>query len=344
MQIDLRSDTLTKPTPGMLAAMSSARVGDDVYEEDPTINELQERVADLFNMEAALFCPSGTMCNQIAIRLHTRPQDEVICYKNAHVFLYEGGGIAANSLCSVHLIEGDYGRIKAEEIAHAVKPDDPHFPRTSLVCLENTVNKGGGAVYRMGEIARISAICDEYELALHLDGARLWNAIIASKTHARDYGHHFDTISVCLSKGLGAPVGSVLIGSTAHIKEAKRVRKLMGGGMRQAGYLAAAGLYAIDHHIERLREDHERASRLANSLKELPWIEEMFPVETNIVVFKPNQAIMSSQIVRKHLKEAGILTSGFGPGYIRLVTHLDITDQMIERTEEVLKQLGKQTA
>lgn len=337
MTIDLRSDTLTKPTAAMLEAMMSARVGDDVYGEDPTINELQERVAKMFGMEDALFCPSGTMCNQIAIRISTQPQDQVICEKRAHVYLYEGGGIAANSMASVRLLEGDRMRLTAEQVEENINPDDPHFPRTSLVCLENTCNKGGGSYYTLDQIAAVSEVTKRNGLKLHLDGARVFNALIETGEDAVEYGEYFDTISVCLSKGLGAPVGSVLIGTKADIYQAKRVRKMMGGGMRQAGILAAAGLYALDHHIDRMKDDHAMASRIESVLKDCSWVETIYGVDTNIIAFRPDhQVFTSSQLVNK-LAEQNILASTFDGGFVRFVTHLDIDTEMEERVCEVLR-------
>ncbi len=335
--IDLRSDTLTQPTPGMRAFMAQAPVGDDVYGEDPTVNALQERLADHFGMEAALFCPSGTMCNQIALRVHTRPQDEVICEQNAHIYLYEGGGPAANSLISVQLLPGDRGRLTAAQIKKAIKPEDVHFPRTSLVSLENTANKGGGSCYEMPVLEEIRTLCERRGLGLHLDGARLFNALVAKGQDPRAFGRLFDTISICLSKGLGAPVGSVLLGSRAHLKEALRVRKAFGGGMRQAGILAAAGLYALDHHVDRLAEDHRRAARLAALLQQQPWLGQLMPVETNIVIFQPDPEKLSREQLLVHLKAAGIQASSFGEHYLRFVTHLQIDDAMIERVGEAFQ-------
>lgn len=335
--IDLRSDTVTKPGPEMLEAMMRAKVGDDVYGEDPTIEELQGYTAELFGKEAALFCPSGTMCNQIAIRIHTRPQDEVICDKRAHIYLYEGGGMMANSLVSAKLVNGNHGRISAEQVRENINPDDPHFPRTKLVALENTSNKGGGSIYPLAQIEEIRTVAEENGLAMHLDGARVMNAIAGSDYEAVDMGRNFDTISLCLSKGLGAPVGSVLLGSKAHIKEALRVRKMMGGGMRQAGYLAAAGLFALKNNVERLKEDHRRATNLSYGLTKLDWVEELMPVQTNIVVFRPRQDLVSSDRAFEYLKERGIAVSRFGKGYIRMVTHLHISDNDIN---EVLEKLN----
>jgi threonine aldolase len=285
--IDLRSDTVTRPTAAMLQAMMQAKVGDDVFGEDETVNALQQKAADLFGMQAALFCPSGTMTNQIGIKVHTQPGDEVICHELSHVYLYEGGGIAANSGASVRLLNGAQGRFTAEQVRSNVNDrDDPHLPWTRVVAIENTVNKGGGACWDPEEIARIRTVCGEHELALHLDGARLFNALIATGQSARRYGELFDTISICLSKGLGAPAGSLLLGSKTHIAKAHRYRKLMGGGMRQAGYLAAAGIYALDHHVQRLHEDHAKAKTLASTLRQLSYVEDVLPVETNIVIFE----------------------------------------------------------
>ncbi len=337
--IDLRSDTVTKPTPAMKEAMFQARVGDDVYEEDPSVNALQEEAATLFGKEVGLFCPSGTMCNQIAIRIHTRPQDEVICDQWAHIYLYEGGGIASNSLCSVRLLPGDRGRINAEQVRKAIQPDNIHFPRTSLVALENTSNKGGGSCYDLDSIAEIRKVCDEHGLALHLDGARVFNSLVAKGYSAEELGQYFDTISICLSKGLGAPVGSVLLGTSAHIHEAKRVRKVMGGGMRQAGYLAEAGRYALAHHVDRLAVDHHRATRLGQILGDLPWVAEVLPVETNIVVFQPTPKYLEREDLLENLKNAGILVSAFGENYVRMVTHLQIDDAMVERVGQVLDEM-----
>ena len=340
MHIDLRSDTLTQPTPAMRAAMAQATVGDDVYGEDPTVSALEAELAERFGMEAGLFCPSGTMCNQIAIRISTQPQDEVICDRQAHVYLYEGGGIAANSLASVRLLEGDRGRITAAQVAAAINPDDIHFPISRLVCLENTANKGGGSCYDLAEIAAIHALCRERGLRLHLDGARIFNAVVATGTDPSEYGALFDTVSVCLSKGLGAPVGSVLLGRRDDIARARRVRKMMGGGMRQAGILAAAGRYALAHHVDRLTEDHARAHALGEVLATLDWVAEYLPVQTNIVVFRPDPAYLSSEALVAHLREAGIRVSTFGPGYLRMVTHLDLDDAMIDRVISVLRACG----
>ncbi|NQZ79099.1 MAG: aminotransferase class I/II-fold pyridoxal phosphate-dependent enzyme, partial [Ekhidna sp.] len=279
--IDLRSDTITKPTKGMLDRMMSAKVGDDVFGDDPSVNKLQEDISEMFGMESALYCPSGTMTNQIAMRIHTQPQDEVICHKYSHVYLYEGGGMMANSLISPKLLDGERGHITSDQIVQSISPDDIHFPRTKLVVLENTMNKGGGATYDLDEVARIRQVCNENGLKLHLDGARLFNAIVANGEDPKEYGELFDTISICFSKGLGAPVGSALLGSKTAIKQATRVRKVFGGAMRQAGYLAAACSYAIDNHVERLAEDHARAKAIGSCLEKLSFVEEVLSVDTN---------------------------------------------------------------
>ncbi|NJL14316.1 MAG: aminotransferase class I/II-fold pyridoxal phosphate-dependent enzyme [Microscillaceae bacterium] len=283
-EIDLRSDTVTRPTPGMRAAMQEARVGDDVYEEDPSINALQDKLAQMFGLEAGLFCPSGTMSNQIGIKALTQAQDEVICYEGAHIYKYEGGGLFFISGVSVQLLPGNRGRLEASQIDRYIQPDNVHYPRTRVVALENTVNRAGGAVYSLADIAPIAALCQERGLKMHLDGARIFNALQATGEAATEYGAHFDTISVCLSKGLGCPVGSVLLGRAETIRYAKRIRKALGGGMRQAGFLAAAGLYALAHHIERLAEDHRRARIIGEDLAACAFVEEILPVETNIVI------------------------------------------------------------
>jgi threonine aldolase len=326
--IDLRSDTITKPTPEMLAFMFSAEVGDDVYGEDPTVNALEETCAATFGMEAGLFCPSGTMTNQIAIKVLTEPLSEVICDQTAHIYNYEGGGIAFHSGASVSLIAGERGKMTPEQVEAHIRPDNIHFPITRLVSLENTANKGGGTYYTLAEIAAIAAVCREHRLALHLDGARVFNALVASGDDPAAYGQYFDTISVCLSKGLGAPVGSVLLGSTDHIRKARRVRKVLGGGMRQAGYLAAGGLYALRHHVARLAEDHLKARRLYEVLREAPYVTDILAAETNIVIFRLQDYLPSDSFLSQ-LKEKGVLASAFGPQMIRFVTHLDVpTDQM----------------
>jgi threonine aldolase len=335
--IDLRSDTVTRPTSAMREAMFAAELGDDVLGEDPTVRQLQERYATLFGHEAALFCPSGTMTNQIAIRLHTRPGDEVICADLAHVYLYEGGGIAANSGCSVRLLAGDRGRFTAEDVRAAINNRaDSHLPWTRLVCIENTVNKGGGACWDLEELRRIRAVCDEQGLALHLDGARLFNALVARGESPAAHGAIFDTISICLSKGLGTPVGSLLIGSREHIARAHRLRKLAGGGMRQAGFLAAAGLYALDHHVDRLADDHALARAAARSLDTCSFVAAVLPVETNLVIFRLRPDVPAAALLA-HLAERGIKASTMGPDLVRFVFHLDVPAEAVERIDAALR-------
>ncbi|GAA4436340.1 GntG family PLP-dependent aldolase [Pontibacter saemangeumensis] len=342
MQItDLRSDTVTKPTPGMLQAMFSAEVGDDVYGEDASVNALESKTAALFGMEAGLFCPSGTMTNQIAIKVHTQPLTEVICDITAHIYQYEGGGIAFNSAASMALVHGTRGKMTPQQVeAHIRPPDNIHFPETKLVALENTCNKGGGTYYSIEEIAAISRVCRRHQLALHLDGARVFNALAASGDSAQDYGRYFDSISVCLSKGLGAPVGSVLLGSSGFVNRARRVRKVLGGGMRQAGYLAAACIYALDHHVERLQEDHRKAKELEAALLQTDYVESVLPVETNIVIFRLN-AVYSDKAFVDALASKGIRAASFGPQMVRFVTHLDVTEQMLQHTLQVLQALSR---
>ncbi|OLY92858.1 L-threonine aldolase [Cnuella takakiae] len=338
MLIDYRSDTVTRPTAGMKAAMDAAPVGDDVFGEDPSVNALEARSAAMFGMEAGLFCPSGTMTNQIAIRVHTRPGDEVICDWTAHIYQYEGGGIAANSGASVRLLQGDRGLVTAQMVREAINPDDVHKPRTALISLENTSNRGGGSCYNLEDIAAIRQVADDNGLPLHLDGARLFNALIAKSQSPSEMGAQFHTISVCLSKGLGAPVGSVLLGPKDFIHKARRVRKLFGGGMRQAGSIAAAASYALDHHIERLAEDHHHASLLGETLEQLPWVSKVLPVETNILIFEVAAPHTASGIVAA-LKEKGILAYAIAPMQVRLVTHLDISEAMVNQTISIFKAL-----
>ncbi|MDQ3846091.1 MAG: aminotransferase class I/II-fold pyridoxal phosphate-dependent enzyme [Bacteroidota bacterium] len=311
--------------------MMEAPVGDDVFGEDPSVNELEQLSAHMFGMEAALYCPSGTMTNQIAIKCHTQPGDEVVCDVTSHVYQYEGGGIAFNSGASVKLIQGNLGKITAAQVSESVNADDAHKAHTSLVCLENTVNRGGGSCYDFEEIKRIKKVCDEHNLRLHLDGARLFNALVAKREKAADYGKLFHSISICLSKGLGCPVGSVLIGEKDFIKKARRVRKVLGGGMRQAGYLAAAGIYALKNNIERMQQDHLHAQQIATALKEKDFVGEVLPVETNIIIFSVKGRYTPQSLVAK-LKEHSVLGYAISPTAVRLVTHLDITDEMVEKT------------
>lgn len=336
--IDFRSDTVTRPTKEMMQAMMNAPVGDDVFQEDPTVNELERYAAELFGMEAGLYCSSGTQTNQIAINVHVTPGGEVITNAESHVYKYEGGGIARNSGASVRLVEGDRGRLTLEAIQDWINPDDVHFPITQLVSLEDTANRGGGAIYDFSEIQRISKFCRANHLPLHLDGARLLNAMVENGVDYKVYGAAFDSISICLSKGLGAPVGSVLIGSKDFIKKARRVRKVFGGGMRQAGIIAAGGLYALKNNVARLKVDHLHAKQLETALKELLWVKEVVPVQTNIVVAIVNDPAKRDRIIEL-LAEKEIKIMAFGPGMLRFVTHLDISESDIDQTISALKQI-----
>ena len=338
MTIDFRSDTVTKPTKGMLEAMMNAPVGDDVFGEDPSINELEKLSAAMFGMEAAVYCPSGTMTNQIAIKVHTQAGDEVICENSAHVYQYEGGGIAFNSSASVKLIPGNRGRITAAQISEGINADDVHKAHTSLVCLENTSNRGGGSCYEMEEMKKIRQVCDEQNLKLHLDGARVFNALVAKNQQAKSYGEIFHTISICLSKSLGAPVGSVLLGPKDFIKKARRIRKVFGGGMRQAGFIASAGLYALQNHIDRLKEDHDHAKQIAEAIGKKEFVQEVLPVETNIIIFHLKSPHTAKDLVAK-LKEQDILGYAIAPASVRLVVHLDITPEMVQKTIDVINDL-----
>jgi len=333
--IDLRSDTVTKPTPSMLKAMMNADVGDDVFKEDPAVNALEGKAADLFGMDKALFCPSGTMTNQIAINVHVKPGDEVICDRISHIYFYEGGGIAKTSGASVALLSGDRGRFSAEDVEAAICPDDIHRPVTRLVAVENTVNKGGGAYWDIDELEKIGSICRKKNIGFHLDGARLFNALAETGEKPADYGRLFDSISICLSKGLGAPAGSLLLGNSDFIKKALRVRKVMGGGMRQAGFLAAAGIYALDNNIERLNEDHAKARDMGELLSSLDYIEEVYPVQTNILIFKLKDKIKDTVFIEE-LNKNGIKALIFGPQTVRFVTHLDFTEEMLNKVKKVL--------
>lgn len=335
--IDFRSDTVTRPSPAMLDTMMQARVGDDVFGEDPSVNELESLAASMFGMEAALFCPSGTMTNQIAIKCHTQPGDEVICDADAHIYQYEGGGIAFNSGCSVKLLSGDRGRINAEQVRQAIQPDDVHRARTSLVCVENTSNRGGGSCYEWEALEKIKQVCAEHHLAFHIDGARLFNAMVAKGQSPQQYGALFDSISICLSKSLGCPVGSILLGSKSFIKQARRIRKVLGGGMRQAGFLAAAGIYALTNNIDRLQKDHEHARLIGAALENKPFVASILPIETNIIIFE-TKGITAKELVEK-LKQHQILGYAIAPYRVRLILHLDITEAMVARTIEVLNAL-----
>ncbi len=336
--IDFRSDTFTKPTPGMLQYMFAAAVGDDVFCEDPSVNSLEDMAANMFGMQAGLFCPSGTMTNQIAIKCHTQPGDEVICEKMSHIYIYEGGGMAFNSGCQVKAIEGDRGRIYAEQIIDAINPDDIHKPVSRLVSLENTTNRGGGCCYNYSDIQTIKEACLNNSLRLHLDGARLFNALIALNETPKQYGHIFDSISICLSKGLGAPVGSVLLGTAEFIKRARRVRKVFGGGMRQAGYLAAAGIYALEHNIDRLTIDHKHAREIAEALLKKSFTGKMMPVETNIIIFEVVESY-SAKSLSEELLRFNIRVMPISATQIRMVLHLDVTCQMVKETIRVIESL-----
>lgn len=338
MTIDLRSDTFTRPTPGMLQAMLQAETGDDVFGEDPSVNRLEAMMAGYFGKPAALFCPSGTMSNQIAIKAHTQPGDEVICSHLAHVYIYEGGGIAFNAGAQVRPLSGERGMIQAAAVAEAVNPDDVHKARTSLVCLENTANRGGGCCYDWEEVLKIKAVCQERQLSLHLDGARIFNALVATGQDPKAYGEIFDTISICLNKGMGCPMGSVLVGSELLIREARRIRKKLGGGLRQAGFMAATGIYALEHHVQRLEEDHHHAKQIAQALLKKSFIGHMPPVETNILLFEVIGP-WSPQNFAAYLKKEGILALAVSPTQVRMVTHLDVTPEMVERTCEVIAQM-----
>ncbi|MGI4874448.1 MAG: threonine aldolase family protein [Janthinobacterium lividum] len=330
--IDLRSDTVTVPTPAMLAAMHAAPVGDDVYGEDPTVSRLETSLAARFGLEAGLFCPSGTMANQIAIMAHCGPVSEVICEATAHVYLWEVGGIMHHARASVALLPGERGRLTAAQIAAAIRPaDNVHYPTTRLVCLENTHNRGGGSCYAGSELEAIAQMCEVHNLALHLDGARIFNALVATGQRSEDYGRIFDSISVCLSKGLGAPIGSVLLGSREFIGACRRLRKLFGGGWRQAGYLAAAGLYALENNVERLADDHRRAARLADALRPLPYVAEILEPETNLLLFRLDESRLPVADFLARLEAQGIRASGFGGSWVRFVTHLDVSDEQVEQ-------------
>ncbi len=333
--IDLRSDTVTRPTAAMKAAMFDAPLGDDVWGEDPTVSALEHTVAARFGREAALFCPSGTMTNQLAVVVHTRPGEDLILARDSHVYQYEAGGYAFHAGLAVSPLDGDRGRLTAEAVAAAVHPDDPHKPPSRLVVIENTANRGGGAVYDLDEALRIRAVCREHGLALHLDGARLFNALVATGQDERSWGATVDSISLCLSKGLGCPVGSVLIGDRAFIDAARRMRKRFGGGMRQAGLLAAAGLYALEHHVERLAEDHRRARRLGEALAARPWCAELLPVETNIAIARvtPDRPVAAMLAA---LESGGVLAAGMGGDLLRLVTHLDVDDDAVDYAAELI--------
>lgn len=339
MEVNLISDTVTRPTPAMLEAMLTAEVGDDVFGQDPSVNALEAKAAALFGMEAAVFCPSGTMTNQIAVKVHTAPLDEVILDINSHIYQYESAGYAFHSGVSVNLIQGIYGKMQAEQVAAAIKPTFDWLPNSRLVVLENTCNKGGGSIYHLPEVVAIRKVCTEHGLALHLDGARLFNALVETAESPDEWGQVFDSISICLSKGLGAPVGSLLLGEAEFIRQARRLRKVMGGGMRQAGILAAAGIYALDHQVERLRIDNERARTLGACLEQQTYVAAVRPVESNIVIFDLADDWQASDFLA-HLAQRGISAVPFGPQTVRFTTHLDLSDAMIAYTLEQLQAIS----
>jgi threonine aldolase len=340
MEINLISDTVTKPTPEMLQAMFNAKVGDDVFKQDPTVNAFEKMVADLFGMEAALFFPTGTMANQTAIKLNTNPGDQIICDKWSHIHLYESGGASSNSGVNFNLLDGSRGMITAEQVKEGINdPEFYHTPMSKMVGIENTTNKGGGACYEIEDLQKIKQVCIEHNLKYHLDGARLWNAMIAKKQQPKQFGKLFDTISVCFSKGLGCPIGSVLLSDAETMHRALRIRKIFGGNMRQSGYLAAAGIYALQNNINRLEEDHKRAKELGQAFEQLPWIEKVAPVETNILIFEVKKTLEEKTVIEK-FKDKGILISSMGQGKLRLVTHLDYRQVMHEYVLEVLEKLS----
>ena len=328
MIIDLISDTVTKPTPKMLESMMNAKVGDDVFKMDSTTNELQKKAAAMFGMEDALFFPSGTMANQTAIKLHTQPGDKLFCDKYAHVYNYEGGGAAFNSGVTCKLINGDRGMFTAKQLQEAIiGRSDIHVPYSSLVCIENTTNKGGGACWDFSELEKLQKLSKQNNLAFHLDGARLFNALVEKNESPEQYGALFDTISICLSKGLGAPIGSILLGSKVNIAKALRIRKLLGGAMRQVGFLAAAGIYALDNHVERLAEDHKKAKEIGQVLEEVSYVTKVETIETNIVIFYVDKKIGDTNFIQK-MAAKNILLTPMGEGKIRIVTHLNYTNKM----------------
>jgi threonine aldolase len=333
--INLISDTVTRPTSGMLDAMMSAEVGDDVFRQDPTVNALEEKAAKLFGHEAALFCPSGTMTNQIALKVLTQPLDEVICDITSHIYLYELGGYGFNSGVHINVLNGKDGKLNVEQVEEAIKPDRDWLPTTRVVSVENSCNRAGGTYYTLDDILPIKALCLEKGISMHLDGARIFNVLVETGETAQAYGAIFDTVSICLSKGLGAPVGSLLCSSMERIKHARKVRKVLGGGMRQAGYLAAAGIYALDNNIERLRIDNTRAKEITALLQSQPYVKEILPGGTNIIIFRVTDQWTVEAFSRK-LEELGVLAAPMSRDTIRFVFHLDITEEMMAKLKEVL--------
>ncbi len=338
MHINLTSDTVTKPTPQMLKAMMQAEVGDDVFGADPTVNQLEAKAAKMFGKEAAVFCPSGTMTNQIAIKVHTQPLDEVICHEYSHIYQYESAGYALTSSVSMNLLQGQYGKLSAESIEAAIKPVYDWLPISKLVVLENTTNKGGGNYYTTAEIKPIAKLCKKKGLGLHLDGARLFNALVETGEMPKQIGKLFDSISICLSKGLGAPVGSLLIGNKEFIRQARRFRKVLGGGMRQAGFLAAAGIYALDNHINRLKDDHKNARKIGQALAKMKMVENIRPIKTNILIFDVKKPYTADTFLAK-LAKKGIQAVAFGPQTIRFTLHLDVNKEMVAEVVKILQQL-----
>jgi len=337
-KIDLRSDTLTKPSEKMLDQMVKAKVGDDVFGEDPTVNELEQFIAEMFGMESALFCASGTMTNQIAIKVHTKPGEEVICAEKSHIYIYEGGGIAFNSGCSVKLIPSDNGIFGVNDFLSSINSDDVHFPKTGLLALENTCNKGGGAIWELEDMKVLSIEARKRNIPIHLDGARFFNAWIEKKYPLKEIGNMFDSISICLSKGLGAPVGSLILGKMGFIKQARRVRKVFGGGMRQAGFLAAAGLFALNNNIERLQQDHDRAKIIGALLSGKSFIKKLYPIETNLLIFQLNNEINDVEFI-EGLKEKGIISVSMGKQLVRFVFHLDVSNKQFDQLMKIIKDL-----
>ena len=333
--IDLRSDSVTKPSKEMMESMMNAEVGDDVLGDDPTVNALEMMAASLFGKEAALFCSSGTQTNQIAIKVHTQPGEEIICDRLSHIYNYEGGGIAFNSGVQVRYVFGDRGRFSANDVLQNINPVDIHFPKTSLVCIENTVNKGGGSIWRLSQMQAIKKVCDENNLNLHLDGARLFNALVETKISPKEIGDNFDSISICLSKGLGCPIGSLLLGKKDFIAQSRRIRKVFGGGMRQAGIIAAAGIYALNNNIERLKIDNQKAKYLETILQPLHFVEEIIPVETNIVIFKLKKEFSTEKMIQ-HFAQYHIKIVSSGVQIIRLVMHLDVSNDAVLEIEKAL--------
>jgi threonine aldolase len=337
--INLISDTITQPTPAMLKAMMNAEVGDDVFGTDPTVNALEAKAAMMFGHEAALFCPSGTMTNQIAIKAHTQPLDEVICDEKSHIFQSEVGGYAFHSGIGVNLLRGVNGILTADMVEGAIRPIADWQAKSSLVVLENTCNFGGGAFYTIDQVRPIREVCTRRGLKLHLDGARLFNALVETGESTADWGAEFDSISICLSKGLGAPVGSLLIGNQDFIKKSRRIRKAFGGGMRQAGFLAAAGIYALDNNVARLKEDNDNAKKIGKILRGVKCVENLRPVQTNIVIFDVKPPFTSATFLEK-LKSHGILAAAFGPQTVRFVFHLHINNKMVKELSTILKEIA----